>query len=150
MTTAYDVPADKLISKLGEHLRNDENISPPEWANFVKTGIHREKPPVALDWWYTRTAAVLRKIYIHSPKGVKHISQMFGGSVDKGAKPNTAWSGSKAIIRHTMKQLEKAGLIKTVEGKGRVILPAGQRLVDNAAHEVLQEIIDDYPELAKY
>jgi small subunit ribosomal protein S19e len=150
MTTAYDIPADKLIAKLVDILKNDDNISPPEWASFVKTGIHREKPPVELDWWYTRTAAVLRKIYLNSPVGVKHVSQMFGGAVDKGAKPYKAWSGSKAIIRHTMKQLENAGLIKTVEGKGRIIQPAGQRLVDNAAHEVRKEIIDEIPELAKY
>ena len=71
MTTAYDVPADKLISKLVEILKNEQKISPPPWSAFVKTGIHREKPPVKIDWWYTRTAAVLRKIYMKSPVGVK-------------------------------------------------------------------------------
>jgi small subunit ribosomal protein S19e len=150
MTTAYDVPADKLIAKLVELLKNNENITPPPWGGYVKTGISREKSPVQPDWWYIRTAAVLRKVYINSPVGVKHISQMFGGAVDKGVKPYKAWSGSKAIIRHTMKQLEAAGLIKTIEGKGRIIQPAGQKLVDNAAHEVRKEIIDEYPELAKY
>jgi len=150
MTTAYDIPADKLIAKLVEILKKDQNITPPPWSIFVKTGIHREKPPVQSDWLYTRTAAVLRKIYINSPAGVKRISQMFGGSVDRGSKPYTSWSGSRAIIRHTMKQLENAGLIKTVEGKGRVILPAGQRLVDNAAHEVRKELVDEIPELSKY
>ncbi len=150
MTIGYDIPADKLISKLVEILKKDQNISPPPWAPFVKTGIHREKPPVDIDWWYTRTAAVLRKIYMNSPVGVKRVSQMFGGSVNRGSKPYTSWSGSRAIIRHTMKQLESAGLIKSVNGKGRVILPAGQKLVDNAAHEVRKEIIDIIPELAKY
>ena len=150
MTTAYDVPSDKLIAKLVEILKENQSIIPPEWASFVKTGISREKSPVQTDWWYTRTAAVLRKIYMNSPVGVKHVSQMFGGAVDKGAKPYKAWSGSKAIIRHTMKQLENAGLIKTVEGKGRIIQPAGQKLVDNAAHEVHKEIVDEIPELAKY
>ncbi len=150
MTTAYDVPSDKLIAKLVEILKKEEKVSPPDWAAFVKTGIHREKPPVEIDWWYTRTAAVLRKIYMNSPVGVKRVSQMFGGSVDRGSKPYKAWSGSRAIIRHTMKQLENAGLVKNVEGKGRVILPAGQKLVDNAAHEARKELIDSIPELAKY
>jgi small subunit ribosomal protein S19e len=150
MTTAYDVPADKLIPKLAEILKNDPNINPPDWSRFIKTGIHKDKPPVDNDWWYTRTAAVLRKIYIHSPVGVKHVSQMFGGSVDRGSKPYKAWSGSRAIVRHTMQQLETAGLIKTVEGKGRVIQPAGQKLLDNTAHEVHKDIVDKIPELAKY
>lgn len=150
MTTVYDVPADRLISKLAEQLAKDPKFTPPEWSDYVKTGIHREKPPVDPNWWYVRTAAVLRKIYMNSPVGVKIVSQMFGGSVDKGSKPYTAWSGSRAIIRHTMKQLESAGFIKIVEGKGRIIQPAGQSLVDNAAHEVRKDIIDEIPELAKY
>ncbi len=150
MTTAYDIPADKLIEKLVELLKKDPNFTPPDWSKFVKTGIHREKPPIETDWWYRRTSAVLRKIYMHSPIGVEHVSQMFGGAVDRGSKPYTSWSGSGAIIRHAMKQLENAGLIKTVEGKGRRIEPAGKKLVDNAAHEVKKEIIDELPELAKY
>ena len=150
MTTVYDVPPDRLIAKLVDTLKADPNFTPPDWAKFVKTGIHREKPPVDNEWWYTRTAAVLRKIYMNSPVGVKHVSQMFGGSVDRGSKPNRAWSGSRAIIRHTMKQLEKAGYVKTVEGKGRVIQPAGQRLLDNVAHEVLKDLVDEIPQIAKY
>ncbi len=150
MTTAYDVPAEKLIEKLVEKLKQDPSFTPPDWAQFVKTGIHREKPPVDKEWWYKRTAAVLRKIYMHSPVGVRHISQMFGGSVDKGSKPNTSWSGSRAIIRHTMHQLEKAGFIKNIEGKGRVIQPAGQKLLDNLAHEIHKELVDEIPSLTKY
>lgn len=150
MTTVYDVPADKLIIKLVEILKKDVTFTPPEWSHFVKTGIHRERPPENKEWWYSRTAAVLRKISINSPVGVKHVSQMFGGAVDKGSKPYKAWSGSRAIIRHIMKQLETAGYVKAVEGKGRVIQPAGQKLLDNAAHEVRQELVNEYPELSKY
>lgn len=150
MTTANDVPAEKLILKLVEILKKNESITPPDWAEYVKTGVNREKPPVDTDWWYTRTAAVLRKIYMNSPIGVKHVSQMFGGAIDRGSKPNRAWSGSRAIIRHTMQQLETAGLIKVVEGKGRVLLPAGQKLVDNAAHEARKDLVNDIPELSKY
>jgi small subunit ribosomal protein S19e len=150
MTTAYDVPADKLIERLAETLKNDPAFTPPDWAEFVKTGITREKPPVDHDWWYIRTAAVLRKIYMNSPVGVKHVSQMFGGAIDRGSKPSRAWSGSRAVVRHTMKQLESAGFIKTVEGKGRSIKPAGQKLLDNIAHEIHKELVDQQPALAKY
>ena len=150
MTTVYDVPAEKLISKLVEILKKDEKFNPPEWSEFVKTGIHREKPPIDNDWWYIRTAAVLRKVYMNSPVGVRHVSQMFGGSVDRGSKRDRAWSGSRAIIRHTMQQLEKAGFIKTVEGKGRIIQAPGQKLLDNLAHEIHKEIVGEIPGLEKY
>ncbi|MGI0040357.1 MAG: 40S ribosomal protein S19, partial [Nitrosopumilaceae archaeon] len=44
MAKAYDVPADVLINKLSEILKNEE-ISTPSWIPFVKTGPHAEKPP---------------------------------------------------------------------------------------------------------
>ncbi|HCE76544.1 MAG TPA: 30S ribosomal protein S19e, partial [Dehalococcoidia bacterium] len=54
MTTYYDVPADLLISTLSHKLQSFEKINPPEWATQVKTGTHRERPPVQDDWWHTR------------------------------------------------------------------------------------------------
>ena len=62
MTTFHDVPADLLISDLSQRLADNDAISAPEWAEFVKTGTHRERPPTQSDWWYTRSAAVLRKV----------------------------------------------------------------------------------------
>ncbi len=69
MATAFDVPASRLIPKIAEELKKLETIEPPEWAAFVKTGRHREKSPVDDDWWYTRSAAVLRKLYVEGPMG---------------------------------------------------------------------------------
>ena len=40
------------------------------------------------------------------------------------------------VIRTCLQQLEKAGLIQSVEKKGRIITPAGQKLVDKTAVEV--------------
>ena len=150
MTTVYDVPAEKLITKVAEKFKTHDKIQPPEWSLYVKTGIHREKSPEQPDWWYTRVAAVLRKVYINTPIGIKHISAMFGGPVDRGSKRHHARMGSRAIIRHSLQQLQEAGYIDTVKGKGRVILPTGQALMDNTAPEVLQDIIMDQPEVGKY
>ena len=62
MTTFHDVPADLLIADLAQRLADNDSINAPEWADFVKTGTHREKPPEQSDWWYVRCAAVLRKV----------------------------------------------------------------------------------------
>ena len=62
MTTYYDVPADLLIGSLSSELQELEQITPPEWAEYVKTGIHCERPPTQEDWWFIRSAAVLRKV----------------------------------------------------------------------------------------
>ena len=69
MAKIYDVPADQLVLKLAETLKS-EDIPAPEWAPFVKTGVHANKPPQKSDWWYTRCASLLRKIYVHGPMGI--------------------------------------------------------------------------------
>lgn len=142
MTTVYDVPTNLLIEKTAKKLKNMEEIQPPEWAHFVKTGVHREKAPVQKDWWYTRVAAVLRKVYLEGTIGTSRLSGMFGGKQDRGSKRYKARKGSRSIIRHALKQLEEAGFIITTKGKGRSITPKGQSFLDNTAHEIWQKELD--------
>ena len=97
MTTYYDVPADLLIAGLADRLRSEESIKPPEWASHVKTGTHRERPPVQENWWHTRSASVLRKVAMKGPIGTNRISQEFGGAKDRGVKKNKAVAGSRNI-----------------------------------------------------
>jgi small subunit ribosomal protein S19e len=150
MTTAYDVPADLLIKKTAQKLKKVEACQPPEWAPFVKTGIHKEKAPLDKDWWFTREAAILRKVYVHGPIGTMHLRAKFSGPRDRGSKPNRVSYGSGSIIRNALKQLEQAELVQTVKGKGREVTPKGRSLLDNTAREALQDIIKDNPELGKY
>ncbi len=58
MAKVYDVPADVLISKLTDILKK-EDIPPPSWVSFVKTGAHADKPPQDREWWHTRCASLL-------------------------------------------------------------------------------------------
>jgi small subunit ribosomal protein S19e len=150
MTTAYDVPADLLINRTAEKLKAEEACKPPEWAQFVKTAVHKEKAPQNIDWWYVREAAILRKVYINGPIGTTHIRGLFSGAKDRGSKPYKVAYGSGSIIRNALQQLEKAGLVIVVKGKGRQISPKGVSLLDNTAREVLQDLIKDNPELGKY
>lgn len=150
MTTVYDVPATQLIAAAAKELAKNESIESPDWAPYVKTGVHKEKPPVDGDWWETRVAAVLRKVYLEGPIGTERIRQHFGGFRDRGSKPNKAVKGSGSIARKALQQLEAAGLVTNVQAQGRVVSPQGRSLLDNAAHNVRQGIQKDLPELAKY
>ncbi|HEX2021720.1 MAG TPA: 30S ribosomal protein S19e [Candidatus Thermoplasmatota archaeon] len=138
MTTVYDVPAEPLIRKAAEKLKGEKAVQPPAWAPFVTTGIHAEKPPVESDWWHVRAAAVLRKVYVMGPIGTERLRAEFGGSRDRGAKPNRAKKGSGSVVRESLQQLEKAGLVQAVKGEGRVVSAKGRSLLDNTAHEVRQ------------
>ena len=150
MATAFDVPADKLIPKIAAELKKIETITPPDWSSFVKTGRHREKSPVEGDWWHTRSAAVLRKIYIEGPVGTTRLAAMYGGKADRGSKPNRAVRGSRSISRVTVQQLEKSQLIQKQKDGGRVVTAKGRKLVDNVSTQVLKEMAARNPELTKY
>ena len=150
MTTVYDVPPQKLIDMTADRLREFPEITPPEWAADVKTGTHVETQPVQENWWQVRTAAVLRKVYLYGPIGTERLAGEFGGAKDRKVKPYKAVKGSRSVIRHSLRQLESAGLIEADKNKGRVITPKGQSLLDNIAREVMKELASADPELSKY
>ena len=140
MVTVYDVPAEKLILKVSEKLKENDKIVPPEWAEFAKTGIHTERAPVQQDWWYTRAASIMRKLYVKGPMGTSKLAGEYGGFNDRGCKPNKAVKGSRNIVRKWLIQLQDAGLLEATQDKqGRKISPAGQKLLDNSAKEVFDE-----------
>ena len=150
MTTVYDVPPDKLIPRLAEKLKQMPEIAPPEWAPYVKTGLHKEKPPENPEWWHTRMAAILRKVYVYGPVGTARLSARFGGAHDRRDSPNKSVRGSGSISRKGLQQLEKAGLIQNIKGKGRTVTPKGRKFLDNTAYEVSKELAASNPETAKH
>jgi len=147
MTTVFDVPPKNLISVVAKKLQNDKSVVPPEWANFARTGVDRENPPMEKDWWYTRCASILRKIYINSYVGVEHLRAEYGGKRDRGSKPYKARSGSGSITRKAVQQLEKAGYVSKVKGKGRMLTPKGRSFLDNTSNEVMKNLAECSPEL---
>jgi small subunit ribosomal protein S19e len=149
MTTVYDVPVAELIEKVAGILKENEKIVPPEWAENVKTGVHKEMPPANEDWWYVRCAAILRKIYADGPIGIERLRSVYGGKKDNGSKPYHRAKGSGSIARKTVQQLEAAGFLQKVRD-GRAISPQGRSMLDNASHELKQELIETIPGLAKY
>ncbi|ABD42702.1 SSU ribosomal protein S19E [Methanospirillum hungatei JF-1] len=138
MTTVYDVPADKLIAKAAMELKEKAEITAPEWAPFVKTGTHREMPPEDPEWWYTRAAAVLRRVYVDGPVGVERMRSVYGGKKDRGSKPSKSVKGSGSILRKSLQQLEAAGFVAK-QKNGRVITPAGASFLDGIAYTVSKE-----------
>jgi len=136
--TMRDVPSQKLILRVSEELKKNENIKPPEWSKFVKTGVSTERPPSQEDWWFIRSAAILRKIYLNGPIGVQRLRTAFGGRRRRGHKPAHHRKAGGKIIRLILQQLEKADYIKKTEKpkKGRVITPKGQKLLSKMASEL--------------
>ena len=151
MTTIYDVPAQLLIDRLATELKEKQDKNKPmPWAMFVKTGAFKERAPTNPDWWYVRTASLLRKIALKKVIGVERLRGVYGGRKGKGTKPEHAAKGGGSILRHSLQQLEEQGLVEIVKGKGRKVTPEGQSLLDRLAYEIKMKLQKEIPELSKY
>jgi len=137
MTTVYDVPADHIIRRVAEELKKRKEITPPAWAAFAKTGVHKEMPPEDPDWWFIRAAAVLRRVYVDGPLGVERMRSFYGGNKNRGSRPNAFRKGSGSVLRKSLQQLEAAGLI-IHDKTGRRVSPEGMKFLDNLSQEVLK------------
>jgi len=136
MPTMFDVDVNDLIEEVAKDLQKVKEIKPPEWSFFVKTGMHKERPPKREDWWYVRCAAVLRSVRKLGPVGVQKLRTKYGGKKSRGHKTEHFYKGSGNILRKALQQLEAAGLIKKTEKgtrKGRIITPQGVSIIDKAA-----------------
>ena len=95
----YNLDPRELNNKLAEQLKNIDEFKTPEWALFVKSSVARERPPFEEDFWYKRTASILRQIYIRKIVGVERMRTRYGGKKDRGQKPSRFVKGGGKIIR---------------------------------------------------
>jgi len=135
MTTIYDVPVQELVVKTAQELKKVGLINMPEWANFVKTGSHNQRPPEDIDWWYHRCASLVKTIYMKGPVGIERLRSKYGGRKERGARPEKFTKAGGKIIRVALQQLEAAGFVAK-EKNGRVITPKGTSFLDNIAHKI--------------
>lgn len=129
-----NVKKQDLIEELAKEMK--ERVAPPVWAQFVKTGAGRERPPQNKDWWYVRSASVLLKVRDLGPIGVSKLSVKYGNKKNNGARPETFKRGSRNIIRKVLQQLEDEELVKQDERgvhKGRMITKKGLALITKTA-----------------
>ncbi len=151
MTTPHDVPASQFIKSLAKYLKeNVEQVQPPAWAAVSKTGSHVEKQPQDADWWYTRSASILRKVYVHGPIGLEKLRSDYGGRKGFSVKPNHASKSGGSNIRKILQQLESAELIQITRPKGRVMTPKGRKMLQEVSQDVQKEVVKVIPELKKY
>lgn len=136
MTYILQVNPNELIGKAASELKKNKVVSPPEWSTFVKTGHHKQRLPDSLDWWYFRSAAILRSVAKLGPIGTEKLRTKYGGRKNRGHKPERFYKASGSIIREILQQLEKAQLIKQADigvHKGRVLTPKGVSFLNTLA-----------------
>ncbi len=108
----YDVNPNELVEKVAGKLKDIKEVKAPAWSILVKTGHFKQRAPVQQDWWYYRSAVVLRSVGKLGPVGVSKLRTKYGGKKNRGVQQEKQFKGSGSIIRKVLQQLEKAELIK--------------------------------------
>ena len=123
----------KYIPALADALKKIESFSVPEWANYVKSGASRERPPASEDFWFTRAASILRQLYIKGVVGVNKLRTRYGSRKDRGGKPDKFKKAGGKIIRVILQQAEEAGLVEKVTKSqyGRRLTQQGRDFLDS-------------------
>jgi len=152
MVNVFDVPAEEFIEGLARYIKESmPEVVPPDWARVVKSGAHVERIPPQNDFWYIRSASLLRKIYLEEPVGIERLRAYYGGrKKGKGRRPEHFKKAGGSIIGEILKQLGKAGLVEVQAGKGRTLTAKGRGTMDKIAVQIKRDLESAKPELKKY
>ena len=130
-----DVPAEAFITSYAKHLKTQGKIQVPSWSNIAKTSVAKELAPTDADWFYTRAAAIARRVYINPNVGVGALKKVFGSQKRNGGRRNHFAEASGKINRVALQQLEKLGLLEASKNSrgGRIVSSKGRQEMDHVA-----------------
>ena len=138
MTKVFEIDPQEYNSKLAEALKSIPELKAPEWIFFVKSSPAKERPVEDKDFWFKRTASILRQIYKMKIVGVERLRTKYGSKKNRGMKPERFKKSSGKIIRTILQQTDAAGLteqardIKGVRSKrpGRQLTAKGKEFLE--------------------
>eukprot|EP00009_Paramoeba_aestuarina_P005074 CAMPEP_0201521114 /NCGR_PEP_ID=MMETSP0161_2-20130828/14228_1 /ASSEMBLY_ACC=CAM_ASM_000251 /TAXON_ID=180227 /ORGANISM="Neoparamoeba aestuarina, Strain SoJaBio B1-5/56/2" /LENGTH=156 /DNA_ID=CAMNT_0047919691 /DNA_START=25 /DNA_END=495 /DNA_ORIENTATION=+ len=130
-----DVEPNLWIEAFAQHLKAQGKLQVPDFVDYAKTGTSRILPPSNPDWFYVKSAAILRRIYIRPFTGIGGLKKVFGGVWGKN-RPLHFRKASGSVIRKSLQALEALNLIAKSDDEGRVITKIGRRDCDRIAMTV--------------
>jgi small subunit ribosomal protein S19e len=135
----YVVEAEDLIKEIAEKLKEFPEIQPPEGSEFWKSAFYKELAPTDHEnFWYIRSASLLRKINKFGSIGVNKLRKKYGGRNRRGPGRNHSAKGAGKIIRVALQQLEAAKLLEKTERNGRKLSPEGKSLLESTSYNILR------------
>jgi small subunit ribosomal protein S19e len=87
---------------------------------------------------------------MNGPVGVQRLRGEYGGRKRVGNSPAHHAKAGGSIIRISLQQLEKAGLVDKVEKSGRVVSNKGRSLLDAMSTQIKKDLEREKPELKAY
>ena len=136
----YELDAQEYNLKLAEALEKIPEFKAPEWVEFVKSGTAKTRPIEDPNFWYKRSASILRQIYRKETLGVNRLKTKYGSRKKRGARPEEFRKGSGKIIRTILQQSDQAGFTEIIKAiKGVKSKKPGRKLTDKGK-KFLEEI----------
>lgn len=135
MDDVRTIQPQKYNKLLAVALKKIPEFKQPDWAFLVKTSVHKARPAADEDFWFHRSASILRQIYIRQIVGVNRLRTRYGGRKDRGKQPPEFRKGGGKIIRVILHQAEAAGLVEKIKGKksGRKLTEKGKTFLEKIA-----------------
>ena len=135
MTNVKSIEAGKYNKILAEALKKEKYFEKPDWVDYVKTSAARVRPNIEEDFWFKRSASILRQIYIRDIVGVGRLRNRYGGRKNRGMKPAKFRKGGGKIIRLILQQAERAGLVEKAKEKraGRKLTAKGKEFMEKVS-----------------
>ncbi|KAF7768594.1 hypothetical protein Agabi119p4_7837 [Agaricus bisporus var. burnettii] len=143
MPGVRDISADAFIAAYASHLKKSGKLEVPPWVDIVKTGAYKELAPYDADWYYIRSAAVARHIYLRKDVGIGALTKLHGGRKRRGNRPSHHAASSSNVQRKVCQSLEKIGVLEKSDNGGRRITESGQRDLDQIATQVFDQTKED-------
>ncbi|MCK5624741.1 40S ribosomal protein S19 [Candidatus Pacearchaeota archaeon] len=139
MNPVYELDTQEYNLKLAEALKKIDEFKEPEWVAFVKSSPAKERPIEDVDFWYKRSASILRQIYKKKIVGVNRLRTKYGSKKDRGFQPEKFVKAGGKIIRTILQQSDQAGfteLAKDVKGvrdkkPGRQLTQKGKEFMED-------------------
>ncbi len=134
MSNVYDVNASALVRETAARLKGILK-EPPEYISYVKSGAHRERQPQDPDFWYVRSASILRQVYINQPVGVSRLRTRYGSRKEHVMHRRHHTKAGGSLIQDSLNALEAASFVKKTRA-GREITPKGRSFIDKVCNDL--------------
>ncbi|MGC8628808.1 MAG: 40S ribosomal protein S19 [Candidatus Micrarchaeia archaeon] len=135
MANINQVNSQKLVEAVAKKLEQ-QGIEKPAYVNFVKSGAGKERVPEQGNFWFMRSASLMRQLYLNGPVGISRLRTYFGNRKRHvRIVRHHHYKAGGSIITDSLNALQKLGYVAKTP-KGRVLTAKGRALLDKTANEL--------------
>ena len=109
-----DINSNEFIKTLALFLKEKNIIKVPKYASIVKCGHANDTHPVDQDYFYSKAAAIFRRLYVTKNKnlGIGTLRVLLGKKQRRGVQPPKFFKAGGKLIADIVHQLKSAKYVE--------------------------------------